>query len=119
MFIFTELFGPIHSPKKPLQEAARRAAAAPPHELEQLFGPLCPPGLLAQADDGPNSRQRVFSVRVTFWTFLWQMLNPASSCRSAVRKVMVRIPTLSDTCSNSCRTAIPICIGHRSGPVGQ
>lgn len=88
MFIFTELFGPIHSPKQPLQEAARRAAAAPPHELEQLFGPLCPPGLLAQADDGPNSRQRVFSVRVTFWTFLWQMLNPASSCRSAVRKVM-------------------------------
>jgi len=31
----------------------------------------------------------------------------------------LRIPTLSDTCSNSCRTAVPICIGHRSGPVGQ
>ena len=29
--------------------------------LELLLGPLLPPGLLAQADEGANSRERVFS----------------------------------------------------------
>ena len=38
--------------------------------LEQLFGDLLPPGLLSQADEGPNSRDRVYSVRRTFWSFL-------------------------------------------------
>ncbi|MGO8928015.1 MAG: hypothetical protein ACLQU3_14180 [Limisphaerales bacterium] len=33
--------------------------------LELLLGPLLPPGLLSQADEGPNSRERIFSVRRT------------------------------------------------------
>ena len=56
--------------------------------MEKLFGSLFPAGLLSQADEGPNSRERVYSQHVTFWTFLWQSLNPGSSCRNAVRKVM-------------------------------
>ncbi len=88
MFTTTDLFGKFHSPKAPLQSARKQTAAAAPQELEQLFGSWFPPGLLSQADEGPNSRERVFSVRVLFWTFLWQTLNPDSSCRNAVRKVM-------------------------------
>src|SRR6266481_1446412 len=88
MFTTAELFGRFHSPKAPLLKARQQASAVAPQELEQLLGGCLPPGLLSQAEQGPNSRQRVFSVRVTFWTFLWQVLNPDSSCRSAVRKVM-------------------------------
>jgi hypothetical protein len=88
MFTTAELFGKFHSPKAPLRTARQRLAAATPNELAQLFGAWLPAGLLAPADEGPNSRERVYSRRVTFWTFLWQVLNPGSSCRSAVRKVM-------------------------------
>lgn len=55
--------------------------------LEQLFSPFLPPGLLAQADEGPNSRERVYSVRRTFFGFLAQVLNPDCSCREIVRQI--------------------------------
>jgi hypothetical protein len=88
MFATAELFGRFHSAKASLDKTRQRTSAAAPQELEQLFAACLPAGLLSQADEGPNSRERVFSVRVTFWTFLWQVLNPGSSTRSAVRKVM-------------------------------
>jgi len=55
--------------------------------LDQLFGRLLPPALLAQADEGLNSRDRVFSVRRTFFGFLYQVLNPACPCREVVRQI--------------------------------
>jgi len=55
--------------------------------LEQLFGHLIPPGLLAQADEGPNSRDRVYSLRRTFWGLLYQVLNPGCPCRAIVRQI--------------------------------
>jgi len=55
--------------------------------LDQLFGRFLPPGLLAQADEGPNSRERVFSVRRTFFGFLYQVLNPDCPCREVVRQI--------------------------------
>jgi hypothetical protein len=55
--------------------------------LELLLGPLLPPGLLCQADEGPNSRERVYSVRRTFFAFLYQVLNPDCPCREIVRQV--------------------------------
>lgn len=57
-----------------------------PH-LEKLFSHLLPLGLLSQADDGENSRERLYSLRCTFWTFLWQVLNPGATCREAVRQI--------------------------------
>lgn len=56
-------------------------------QMEHLFASLIPDHFLSQADEGPNSRWRVFCVRVTFWGFLWQVLNPRCSCRSVVRQV--------------------------------
>jgi hypothetical protein len=88
MFTTAELFGKFHSPKAPLGQVRNLLAAAPPQELEQLFGPCFPAGLLSPTDQGPHSRRRVFSLSVTFWTFLWQTLNPGSACLEAVRKVM-------------------------------
>ena len=55
--------------------------------LELLLGPLLRPGLLAQADEGANSRERVFSVRRTFFGFLYQVLKPDTACREIVRQV--------------------------------
>src|ERR1039457_5502625 len=55
--------------------------------LELLLGPLLPPGLLVQADEGANSRERVYSVRRTFFGFLYQVLNPDCPCREIVRQI--------------------------------
>ena len=55
--------------------------------LDQLFSPLLPPGLLSQADEGPNSRDRVYSLRRTFFGFLYQVLNPDCPCRQVVRQI--------------------------------
>jgi len=55
--------------------------------LELLLQPVLPPGLLAQADEGVNSRERVFSVRRTFFGFLYQVLKPDCSCREVVRQI--------------------------------
>lgn len=55
--------------------------------LEKIVAPFLPPGLLSQADEGPNSRERVFSVRRTFFGFLYQVLNPKCPCRQIVRQV--------------------------------
>ncbi len=55
--------------------------------LDQLFTPLLPPGLLSQADEGANSRDRVYSLRRTFFGFLYQVLNPDCPCRQVVRQI--------------------------------
>jgi hypothetical protein len=55
--------------------------------LDTLFGPLLPNFLLSQADDGPNSRDRVYSLRRTFFGFLYQVLNPLCSCRQIVQQI--------------------------------
>ena len=55
--------------------------------LAQPLRELIPPHLLASEDQGPNSRNRVFSLRLTFECFVWQMLKPKTSCREVVRAV--------------------------------
>jgi hypothetical protein len=55
--------------------------------LDLLLGPLLPPGLLAQTDEGANSRERVFTVRRTFFAFLYQALNPGCPCREVLRQI--------------------------------
>src|SRR5437870_12726324 len=55
--------------------------------LEQLVGSWLPPGLLSQSEEGPNSRDRVYSLRRTFFAFLYQVLNPDCPCRQVVRQI--------------------------------
>ena len=57
-------------------------------QLDLLLYPLLPPGLLSQADEGPNSRARVYTVRRTFFGFLFQVLQPECSCREIVRQIL-------------------------------
>jgi hypothetical protein len=48
---------------------------------------LIPAWLLSAEEEGLNSRERVFSLRLTFECFLWQVLNPSTSCREVTRHV--------------------------------
>src|SRR5208283_2596428 len=56
-------------------------------QLEAHLRDFLPAPLLSAEDQGPNSRDRVFSLRLTFECFLWQLLNPKTSCREVVRQV--------------------------------
>lgn len=56
-------------------------------QLQQRLRDCLPPSLLASEDEGPNSRERVFSLRLTFECFVWQLLKPNTSCREVVRHV--------------------------------
>ena len=55
--------------------------------LDLLFASLLPSWLLAQTDEGPNSREHIYSVRRTFFGFLYQVLNPHCPCREVVRQI--------------------------------
>ena len=65
-----------------------------PH-LDLLFGALWPAGLLAQSDQGPNSREHIYSVRRTFFGFLYQVLNPGCPCREVVRQIQALFALVS------------------------
>lgn len=54
--------------------------------VEQLRA-LLPVQLLSSEEEGTNSRDRIFSLRLTFECFVWQVLKPATSCREVVRAV--------------------------------
>ena len=56
-------------------------------QLQQHLRDFLPAPLLSSEEDGPNSRDRVFSLRLTFECFIWQMLQPQTSCREVVRQV--------------------------------
>lgn len=81
-------FFPAWRPRlAPLGRRVRQLRQQSLLQLDQLFGPLLPPEFLSQADEGTNSRARVFSIRRTFFAFLHQVLNPDGSCREVVRQI--------------------------------
>jgi hypothetical protein len=56
-------------------------------QLQSHLRDLIPAHLLGREEEGAGSRDRVFSLRLTFECFLWQMLKPNTSCREVVRQV--------------------------------
>jgi hypothetical protein len=56
-------------------------------QLSHWLRDLLPPQFLAAEDQGPHSRERVFSLRLTLECFLWQILQFNTSCREVVRQV--------------------------------
>jgi hypothetical protein len=80
------LFG--KAPLSALQERLRHAPQIPSiSHYQELFGKLVAPELFLPVQRGTNSRQRIFSPALTFWSFLGQVLEPGSSCRDALRQV--------------------------------
>jgi hypothetical protein len=89
---FFEAFGPLLFGKAPRSSLRKLldslAGPAALSQLQQAFGYLIPQSLLSRSAKGTNSRERLFSPRLTFWAFLAQVLSPGSSCRDAVRRLL-------------------------------
>jgi len=97
-------------------QAMRRATLC---QLCVLFAPLINPKLLRPPENGDNSRQRGYSLLVTFWAFLSQVITPNCACREIVRKVQGwcaarRIPLPSGNTSAYCqaRKRLPLSTLH-------
>lgn len=56
-------------------------------DLMSVFGAWIPFARLQRKSEKANSRCRDYSLAVTFWAFLWQVLTPQTPCREVVRKV--------------------------------
>ncbi len=63
------------------------------HQFELLFCTWILPWRLAQQDQGSHSRNRRWNLRLTFWTFLWQVAQAGASCREAIRQAQARCRT--------------------------
>ena len=84
---YTPYFPQLRARLAPLGRRVQQLKAQSLVHLEEIFGDLIPVWLLSQADEGANSRDRVYSLRRTFFGFLYQVLNPACSCREVVRQI--------------------------------
>lgn len=62
-------------------------------EVENEFSRCLPQKLLAQAPRGVGSRKRIYTRKLTFWCFIWQVLQPHTACRAVVRKVQAEHET--------------------------
>ena len=85
------------------------------HQLELRCTPWIPVGSLAQQDEGDFSRQRQWTLRLTFWCFLWQVAQVGSSCRDAVRQAIAlcisqgqRAPSDDDDAYCVARAKLPV-----------
>ena len=84
----TTPFFPAWRPRlAPLGQRVHRLRRQSLMHLDRLFGWLLRSWLLAQTDGGPNSREQIYSVRRTFFGFLYQVLNPDCPCREVVRQI--------------------------------
>jgi len=60
----------------------------PLHHLETICSDRIDPALLQPNETKDNSRERIYTPKLTFFAFLDQVLNPDSSCRSAVDQIL-------------------------------
>jgi hypothetical protein len=56
-------------------------------QLEERFASCLPPNLFPKAAKKANSRDRIYTRPRTFWSMLWQALNPKASGRQVVRQI--------------------------------
>jgi hypothetical protein len=69
-----------------IQEARKNLAAMTLAQLEKRFASVVPSRLFTKAAQSLNSRERLYTQERTFYGFLWQCLNPLTSCRKVVRQ---------------------------------
>lgn len=58
-----------------------------PTDVEQLFGKYLPNGTPDFREDNVARRKRKYPLRLVFWSLIWQMLKPKTSCREVVRHI--------------------------------
>src|SRR5882762_1274700 len=84
---------------------ARRLRQATLCQLQEQLRNLIPIHLLSSAEEGPNSRDRCFNLRLTVECFLWQMLKPKTSCREVVRQVQALLRLSNRAPIDQCDSA--------------
>jgi len=93
------------------RRASRYRCAA---EVANEFARFLPRELLAQEPLGVGSRKRIYTRKLTFWCFIWQVLQPDTACRAVVRKVQAEYEThrrkIDESSSGYCqaRARIPL-----------
>jgi Transposase DDE domain len=92
----TPFFPPWRSRLAAFGRRLVRCRKATLSRLEEQFGQFLPPHLLSQNEQGPNSRERVFPLRRTFWALIFQVLTPGTSCREVVRQLQALLGLHSD-----------------------
>jgi hypothetical protein len=85
MYTTAPLLGKFHSARRPNSQPPQ--PRHPLHHLESLCADWIDPSLLQPNQQKQNSRQRIYTPKLTFMAFLDQVLNPDSSCRDAVRQI--------------------------------
>lgn len=98
-----------------IQGKAEAAAASSLSDLVDLFGKHIPDVLLEPSRKRAHSRQRVYSMRSTFWAFLSQVLTPRTSCLEVVRRVQSycsqhKLPLPDGSSSAYCQARGKLCI---------
>lgn len=121
--LFTPWFLPWRARLSALGRGLPRLDPARPvlHQLEGLFSRWLPRHRLCPTEEGPCSRQRQWSLRLTFWTFLAQVLSPGSSCRAALRQAQAQarlegrpVPADEDSAYCQARRRLPLEWLHES-----
>ena len=87
MFTTAELLGKFHSLRKPFRSLLGSLRRHNLQQMEAVCEPWIPAARLAPNEAGLHSRERIYTPKLTFLTFLSQVLNPSASCRKAVREV--------------------------------
>src|SRR5678816_2002474 len=81
-------FFPAWRPRlNPLKPVLQKVRAQPLPAIQSLFASALPSELLVPQAHGCHSRERIFTLALTFWAFLAQILSPGTSCREVVRQV--------------------------------
>jgi hypothetical protein len=92
MFTASPLFGKFHSP---LHDAGLVLRRRPLPHLESLCAQRLDPLLRQANESGDNSRERIFTPKLTFFAFLDQVLDPESFCRSALDQILAYSQSLA------------------------
>lgn len=98
-----------------LKEKAEAFKDSSLSELSDLFSNLVPSKHLEAKARKKNSRTRTYSLNVTFWAFLSQVLSPQGACLEAVRKVQsycsenkLPIPSSRTASYSEARSRMPV-----------
>jgi hypothetical protein len=78
------VFAPLGRGTVAVVRTLRQATLA---QIELRLGPALPAALLVQNPSAAHSRERIFTLSRTVWSWLWQSLQAQTSCREVVRQV--------------------------------
>ncbi len=60
-------------------------------QIEERFASALDPALLQKSSSGPHSRRRLFPLRRTFWSWIWQILQSNTACREVVAQLQAAL----------------------------